>query len=126
MMKAIFSKLLCLELVRHYGRMPSASVLARDFNLRCTQDVKPITNETARRWIKGISLPELTRLNVLSSWISLDIGNLQKSDSTSDLSATNSPKRDEDEEALIKMYKKLDLQDKRMIQELMRSLAKKN
>jgi len=125
-MKEIFSKLLCLELVRHYGRMPSASVVARDFNLRCTQDVKPITNETARRWIKGISLPELVRLNVLSNWINLDIGNLQKSDSSSNLSATTPPKSDEDDEALLKMYKKLDLRDKRIIQELMRSLAKKN
>ena len=125
-MKEIFSKMLCLELVRHYGRMPSASVVARDFNLRCTQDVKPITNETARRWIKGISLPELVRLNVLSNWINLDIGNLQKSDSSSNLSATTPPKRDEDNEALLKMYKKLDVRDKRIIQELMRSLAKKN
>lgn len=125
-MKEVFSKLLCMELVRHYGRMPSASVVARDFNLRCTQDVKPITNETARRWIKGITLPELVRLNVLSNWINIDIGNLQKSDSTSNLSATPPPKRDEDDEALLKIYKKLDLRDKRMIQELMRSLAKKN
>ena len=125
-MKEIFSKMLCMELVRHYGRMPSASVVARDFNLRCTQDVKPITNETDRRWIKGISLPELVRLNVLSNWINLDIGNLQKSDSSSNLSATTPPKRDEDNEALLKMYKKLDVRDKRIIQELMRSLAKKN
>ncbi len=125
-MKAVFSKLLCLELVRHYGRMPSASVVARDFNLRCTQDVKPITNETARRWIKGISIPELMRLNVLSNWIGLDIGNLQKNNSAANLTTTNTLRGEEGEEALLKIYRKLNAQDKRIIQGLMRSLAKNN
>jgi len=125
-MKAVFSKLLCLELVRHYGRMPSASVVARDFNLRCTQDAKPITNETARRWIKGISIPELVRLNVLSNWIGLDIGNLQKNNSAANLTTTNTLRGEEGEEALLKIYRKLNAQDKRIIQGLMRSLAKKN
>lgn len=125
-MKAVFSKLLCLELVRHYGRMPSASVVARDFNLRCTQDVKPITNETARRWIKGISIPELMRLNVLSNWIGLDIGNLQKNNSAANLTTTNTLRGEEGEEELLKIYRKLNAQDKRIIQGLMRSLAKNN
>ncbi len=125
-MKAVFSKLLCLELVRHYGRMPSASVVARDFNLRCTQDAKPITNETARRWIKGISIPELMRLNVLSNWIGLDIGNLQKNNSAANLTTTNTLRGEEGEEALLKIYRKLNAQDKRIIQGLMRSLAKNN
>lgn len=125
-MKAAFSKLLCLELVRHYGRMPSASVVARDFNLRCTQDAKPITNETARRWIKGISIPELMRLNVLSNWIGLDIGNLQKNNSAANLTTTNTLRGEEGEEALLKIYRKLNAQDKRIIQGLMRSLAKNN
>lgn len=125
-MKAVFSKLLCLELVRHYGRMPSASVVARDFNLRCTQNVKPITNETARRWIKGISIPELMRLNVLSNWIGLDIGNLQKNNSAANLTTTNTLRGEEGEEALLKIYRKLNAQDKRIIQGLMRSLAKNN
>ena len=125
-MKAVFSKLLCLELVRHYGRMPSASVVARDFNLRCTQDVKPITNETARRWIKGISIPELMRLNVLSNWIGLDIGNIQKNNSAANLTTTNTLRGEEGEEALLKIYRKLNVQDKRIIQGLMRSLAKNN
>ena len=125
-MKAVFSKLLCLELVRHYGRMPSASVVARDFNLRCTQDVKPITNETARRWIKGISIPELMRLNVLSNWIGLDIGNLQKNNSAANLTTTNTLRGEEGEEALLKIYRKLNARDKRIIQGLMRSLAKNN
>lgn len=125
-MKAAFSKLLCLELVRYYGRMPSASVVARDFNLRCTQDAKPITNETARRWIKGISIPELMRLNVLSNWIGLDIGNLQKNNSAANLTTTNTLRGEEGEEALLKIYRKLNAQDKRIIQGLMRSLAKNN
>ena len=117
--------MLCLALVHHYGRMPSAAVVARDFNLRCTQDVKPITNETSRRWIKGISLPELARLNVLANWINLDIGNLQKLNSPN-LNDSNSGKSDKQEAAMLALYRKLGLKEKRIIQELIEYLAKKS
>ena len=76
--------------------------------------------------IKGIAIPELMRLNVLSSWIGLDIGNLQKNNSAANLTTTNTLRGEEGEEALLKMYRKLDVRDKRIIQGLMRSLAKKN
>jgi len=124
-MKDKFSRMLCLALVHHYGRMPSAAVVARDFNLRCTQDVKPITNETSRRWIKGISFPELARLNVLANWINLDIGNLQKINSPK-LNDSNSGKSDKQEAAMLALYRKLGLKEKRIIQELIEYLAKKS
>jgi hypothetical protein len=125
-MKDKFSRMLCLALVRHYGRMPSAAVVARDFNLRCTQDVKPITNETSRRWIKGISLPELARLNVLANWINLDIGNLQKLDGPNILTDSNLGKSDKREVEMLALFRKLDLRDRKMIQGLIETLANKN
>ena len=125
-MKDKFSRMLCLALVHHYGRMPSAAVVARDFNLRCTQDVKPITNETSRRWIKGISLPELARLNVLANWINLDIGNLQKLDGPNILTASNLGKSDKREVEMLALFRKLDLRDRKMIQGLIETLANKN
>ena len=125
-MKDKFSRMLCLALVRHYGRMPSAAVVARDFNLRCTQDVKPITNETSRRWIKGISLPELARLNVLANWINLDIGNLQKLDVPNILTDSNLGKSDKREVEMLALFRKLDLRDRKMIQGLIETLANKN
>ena len=125
-MKDKFSRMLCLALVQHYGRMPSAAVVARDFNLRCTQDVKPITNETSRRWIKGISLPELARLNVLANWINLDIGNLQKLDGPNILTDSNLGKSDKREVEMLALFRKLDLRDRKMIQGLIETLANKN
>ena len=69
--KTVFAKELCKRLVDHYGRMPSAAVVSRDFNFRCPQ-LSPISQETARRWIRGLSLPEVERLATLVSWLQLD------------------------------------------------------
>lgn len=68
--KAIFARELCKRLVDHYGRMPSASVVSRDFNFRCPH-LSPISQETARRWIRGLSVPEVERLATLVTWLSL-------------------------------------------------------
>lgn len=75
--KTIFAKELCKRLVDHYGRMPSAAVVSRDFNFRCPQ-LAPISQETARRWIRGLSLPEVERLATLVSWLRLNPNELFK------------------------------------------------
>jgi hypothetical protein len=71
-MKLAFSKELSRRLIEYYGRMPSASVVSRDFNLRA-KDVSAISQETARRWMRSLSLPEIDRLQVLVEWLSLDM-----------------------------------------------------
>ena len=55
----------------YYGRIPSAATFARDFNLRA-YGTSPITQESARRWMRGVSLPEEDRLRVLINWLDLD------------------------------------------------------
>ena len=55
----------------YYGRIPSAATFARDFNLRA-YGTSPITQESARRWMRGVSLPEEDRLRVLINWLGLD------------------------------------------------------
>lgn len=45
--------------------------MAREFNLRA-YDTTPISQESARRWIRGVSLPEEERLRVLVEWLDLD------------------------------------------------------
>ena len=71
-MKLDFSKELSRRLIEYYGRMPSAAVVSRDFNLRA-KDVSAISQETARRWMRSLSLPEIERLQVLVEWLSLDM-----------------------------------------------------
>lgn len=76
-MKAAFSKELMRCLLDKYGRMPSAAVLARDFNFR-SGDLSPITAETARRWIRGMSIPEMERLKLLIEWLGMRVDFLNK------------------------------------------------
>lgn len=52
--------------------MPSAAVLARDFNFRSSH-TQPISAETARRWIRGLSMPEMERLTVLIDWLGMRV-----------------------------------------------------
>jgi hypothetical protein len=69
--KENFAALLRDSLRTRFGRIPSAAVVAREFNLRA-YDTPPISQESARRWIRGVSLPEEQRLRVLVNWLNLD------------------------------------------------------
>lgn len=69
--KENFAALLRNSLKSRYGRLPSAAVLAREFNLRA-YDTTPISGESARRWLRGVCLPEEERLRVLVKWLDLD------------------------------------------------------
>ena len=69
--KENFSALLRNSLKARYGRLPSAAVLAREFNLRA-YDTTPISGESARRWLRGVCLPEEDRLRILVNWLNLD------------------------------------------------------
>lgn len=55
------------------GKIPSAAMFARLFNLRVEQPGIAVTPETARRWLRGESFPDETRLSVLTQWLSLDL-----------------------------------------------------
>lgn len=69
--KENFSCILRDSLKARYGRVPSAAVLAREFNLRA-YDTTPVTGESARRWLRGVCLPEEERLRVLVNWLDLN------------------------------------------------------
>lgn len=69
--KDSFSRSLRYCLNAYYGKIPSAATFARDFNLRA-YGTAPITQESARRWMRGVSLPEEDRLRVLINWLDLD------------------------------------------------------
>ena len=70
-MESLFAKELNRRLLEYYGRVPAASILARDFNLRAN-GITPITQESARRWMRGLSLPENNKLQILVEWFDID------------------------------------------------------
>jgi hypothetical protein len=62
-------------LLARYRKIPSASFLAKEFNLRA-RHCEPITQETARRWLKGLAIPKFDKLLLLRSWLDLDLNAL--------------------------------------------------
>ena len=122
-MKDRFKRLVNLALVNHYGRVPSASVVARDFNFRCP-DLDPITQETARRWMRGLSIPEFHRLEPLCAWLKIDLRDLASNverDST-DIEVIREP-RDEIQVELLKHFEQLEAKHQSLVLLLARSLA---
>lgn len=67
-----FANILCEALAEKFGGIPSNSVIAREFNLRA-YDSEPVTHESVRRWMKGISMPDERKLRILVSWLDLDL-----------------------------------------------------
>jgi hypothetical protein len=70
-----FSLSLVKALALRYQEIPSAAFVAKEFNLR-TSTSEPITQESARRWLRGLAIPELDKLLVLRSWLNLDLNAL--------------------------------------------------
>lgn len=72
-----FSQALNRALFEKYGRSPSSTLLANDFNLRA-YGTTTITRETARKWMRGLAIPEASKLKTLSEWLDLDLGSVFK------------------------------------------------
>jgi len=67
--KEVFAQHLRAGLLNHYqGNLPSFSVIARDFTLRAP-DLPPVSSETIRHWLRGQSLPHVSRMQVLLGWL---------------------------------------------------------
>ena len=74
-LKNAFSTALQNSLLLRYGELPSAAFIAKEYNLR--QKISgPITQESARRWLKGLAIAEFDKLIVLRSWLDLDLNAL--------------------------------------------------
>ena len=80
-MKELFAQTLRECLKARYGKLPSAATVARDFNLRA-YGTSPITQESARRWMRAESFPKPDHLKILLAWlgVSLDPAVLASSD----------------------------------------------
>ena len=86
--KENFSAILRDSLRKRFGRIPSAAVVAREFNLRA-YDTSPVSQESARRWLRGVSLPEEERLRVLVNWLNLDFNAALRPKTNGQLTASN-------------------------------------
>lgn len=58
-----------------FKEVPSAAFIAKEFNLR-SSGLDPISQESARRWLRGLAIPEFDKLLVLRSWLDLDLNAL--------------------------------------------------
>ena len=70
-----FSRHLNHCLIKKYKKTPSANFLANQFNLRAN-GTSTITPETARKWMRGIAVPEIDRLIVLIHWLEFHPGQI--------------------------------------------------
>ena len=127
-MKLAFSKELSRRLIEYYGRMPSASVVSRDFNLRANDD-SAISQETARRWMRSLSLPEIERLQVLVEWLGLDMSFFASRNAPVETEGYKGPVRrntgvtlDPLEAYLLKCFKETDARGKHCLINLAKSL----
>jgi len=67
----VFAESFKKALIAKYGKVPSTSFIANNFNLRC-YEAQAISRESARKWLAGLSFPEGGRLRVISKWLNLD------------------------------------------------------
>ena len=117
-----FQRLLLARLTARYGRVPTCSRLARDFSL-IAADVAPISNETARKWLRGDVMPHASRLKILCTWLDFDFARM----SASEPPATAGPDRELDafRQRLCELLKLLDAKQMAIVYETTRGLLTK-
>lgn len=54
------------------GRLPSFAKIARDFSLRAPH-LPHVSAETVRHWVRGNSLPHVSRMQVLVDWLGPEV-----------------------------------------------------
>lgn len=84
-----FASALSTALQHRYQKVPSAAFVAKEFNL-LAHSTEPITQESARRWLRGLAIPGLEKLIVLRSWLDLDLNMLGNRTQFSDAQVVDS------------------------------------
>ena len=75
-----FAETFQLALVRKYKKVPTAQFISVQFNARCEPD-RDITQESVRRWLNGITMPEFDRLIIIKDWLGIDLNGFGKPES---------------------------------------------
>ena len=73
--KRLFSKELDKALFKNYRKKVSIVFFVNQFNLRA-HGTNVIAYETGRKWLKGIALPEASKMKILVDWLGLDVTQL--------------------------------------------------
>lgn len=118
-----FASELRSRLKARYGKVPSCSVVARDFSL-LAKNTNPISIETVRKWLNGECLPHITRLQVLQAWLGL---NLTSPEINGKIHTQNSIHKSDESEIneIAKEIERLDSESKELIKQLIKSLQNK-
>lgn len=125
MLKDKFSVELSRCLIDTYGRVPSASILARDFNFR-SPAFDPITAETARRWLRGLSMPTMERLKILIDWLGLNADFFNPAVQTHLKTDHDLKDMPNDERDLLAAYRRSSPNNKRLLLSLASALSPKS
>lgn len=56
----------------YQGRLPSFAKIARDFSLRAPH-LPHVSAETVRHWVRGSSIPHVSRMQVLVDWLGPEV-----------------------------------------------------
>ena len=70
--KCNFSDQLKQALQNKYHKKVSVVFFVNQFNLRA-YGTAPIAYETARKWLNGMAIPQLSKMEILIDWLNLDI-----------------------------------------------------
>ena len=70
--RVVFSQKLKNKLFLKYQKKVTIAFFVNEFNLRA-HGTNAISYEAGRKWIKGLSIPETSKLKVLSDWLGADL-----------------------------------------------------
>ena len=98
--------------LKYKSKNISALYFATQFNKQCKKSSLHISQESARKWLKGLSFPNQERIMVLILWLKLDsrlfyIKDLQTSNADSKSQSIIAEEAKALKETLIKMSTKL-------------------
>lgn len=124
--KKSFASHLQSGLLKHYrGRMPSFNVIARDFSLRAP-DLLPVSRETIRHWLRGESMPHMTRMQVLIDWLGAELIDYSSQCNRECRQEGVNKSCVEERIALCNMFEKLDRQETRAMMAVLNMLVAKH
>ena len=71
-MGIIFADTLKVALRHRYQKVPTATYVANQFNIKSGAK-KGVSPEIVRRWLKGATIPDLEKLLILKKWLGIDL-----------------------------------------------------
>jgi predicted transcriptional regulator len=105
--------------------MPSFNVIARDFSLRAP-DLLPVSRETIRHWLKGESMPHISRMQVLIDWLGAELIDFSLQCNRECRQEGFNRSCTDERLALCNMFEKLDQQETRAVMAVLHVLVAKH